>query len=581
MEGEHMKSMTRVTAGLILLILTCLSNAMAAEVALFGPHLIERGTGKPVSENHTFSVPDPTGPFTLQIKTGDDAGNHRISSLSLSINGEKQASQDDFNQTVNRVEKSVALQSENSLAIKVNGAPGSFVEITILGNDGGTVISPTATLVVDPDIIEVGQTATLHWQTANADSVRLEPGVGVVPPTGSQQVSPEESTTYTLSATRGGQEVASSVTLTVTAVPLPPTVSVEVAPVAISPGEVAIISWQSRNADYVTIEPGVGTVDPNGSLAVSPMQTTTFLVTAFNSRGQASAQASLQVVQAPVGPSISFDDVDGQPLNGAQIGRSRLTISGVVHGELGDEVGVTVNGALAEVNGQKFIANRAPLEEGWNTLTVIATDSTGKTVESTVELFNSSPLVPIALSAERYNGVAPFNTTLSLDADLGTSITETDLKCTGSAPVLVVPADTAEYGVSFNSSGLYECLATVIDESGQTHRDRVGLQVWSVEELDQRMQVKWAAMKNAMTGGDVTAAASQFSSRSREGFQQQFEAFQSQLPQLADSMGPIRMVEVKENRAIYDMRTTKNGTEYSFQVEMIRDEDGIWRIWTF
>ena len=125
-----MKSMTRVTAGLILLVLIWLSNAMAAEVALFGPHLIERGTGKPVSETHTFSVPDPTGPFTLQIKTGDDDGNHRISSLSLSINGEKQASQDDFNQTVNRVEKSVALQSENSLAIKVNGAPGSFVEMT-------------------------------------------------------------------------------------------------------------------------------------------------------------------------------------------------------------------------------------------------------------------------------------------------------------------------------------------------------------------------------------------------------------------------------------------------------------------
>lgn len=211
-----MKAIIYVVVALLLGGPVFLSNTMAADVSVFGPHLAERGKGKSVSETHSFVVFNPVDKFKLKIKNGDNDGKNRVSSLSLLINGIKAASQDELNQKVDMVEKSISLQEQNQLTVKINGFPGSFVEISILGDDNGTGIDPTAILTVEPDAIEVGQSAMLRWQTSNADSTSLEPGFGVVVPDGSQLVSPNQSTTYTLKASRGGQEATSTVTLTVT-----------------------------------------------------------------------------------------------------------------------------------------------------------------------------------------------------------------------------------------------------------------------------------------------------------------------------------------------------------------------------
>jgi hypothetical protein len=45
-----------------------------------------------------------------------------------------------------------------------------------------------------------GQTSTLSWQVSNADSIRIEPGIGAVSALGSRAVKPSATTTYTLIA---------------------------------------------------------------------------------------------------------------------------------------------------------------------------------------------------------------------------------------------------------------------------------------------------------------------------------------------------------------------------------------------
>ena len=60
--------------------------------------------------------------------------------------------------------------------------------------------APTATLRAAPSVIEAGQSSTLSWNSSNATELRLEPGVGPVGPQGSNAVTPERSTTYTLTA---------------------------------------------------------------------------------------------------------------------------------------------------------------------------------------------------------------------------------------------------------------------------------------------------------------------------------------------------------------------------------------------
>ena len=59
----------------------------------------------------------------------------------------------------------------------------------------------TATLTADPTTVQKGNSVTLHWSAQNAEDLDLEPGVGKVQAIGSVSVTPQESTTYTLTAT--------------------------------------------------------------------------------------------------------------------------------------------------------------------------------------------------------------------------------------------------------------------------------------------------------------------------------------------------------------------------------------------
>jgi peptidoglycan-associated lipoprotein len=80
--------------------------------------------------------------------------------------------------------------------------------------------SPTAAISVSPDTVQPGQSATLTWQTSNATDVSID-GIGAVQPSGSQSVSPTDSTTYHLVAKGAGGTQEATTRLTVTQPPPP------------------------------------------------------------------------------------------------------------------------------------------------------------------------------------------------------------------------------------------------------------------------------------------------------------------------------------------------------------------------
>lgn len=76
-----------------------------------------------------------------------------------------------------------------------------------------TIISFTAT----PSIIKSNESSILSWNVANATFVFIDHGIGDVEPNGSKEVSPAETTTYTLGATLGLVTVVKTCTITVDA----------------------------------------------------------------------------------------------------------------------------------------------------------------------------------------------------------------------------------------------------------------------------------------------------------------------------------------------------------------------------
>jgi peptidoglycan-associated lipoprotein len=81
--------------------------------------------------------------------------------------------------------------------------------------------APTASISVNPNTIQAGQSASLTWQTTNATDVSID-GIGAVQANGSQSVSPTDSTTYHLTAKGAGGSQEASARITVTAAPAPP-----------------------------------------------------------------------------------------------------------------------------------------------------------------------------------------------------------------------------------------------------------------------------------------------------------------------------------------------------------------------
>lgn len=81
--------------------------------------------------------------------------------------------------------------------------------------------APTATISANPQSVERGQSATLTWSTENADDVTLDGNK--VNASGTQSVSPTDTTTYHLTAKGPGGTQDATAQITITQPPPPPT----------------------------------------------------------------------------------------------------------------------------------------------------------------------------------------------------------------------------------------------------------------------------------------------------------------------------------------------------------------------
>jgi len=142
---------------------------------------------------------------------------------------------------------------------------------------------------VMPGNIMSGNFATLTWDVRNAYDVAIEPGLSIIRPQGSQPVNPPFTTTYKLTATNSQGSILATTTLTVSGVP--PTIDTPVvksfiaSPSIVRRGGSSILSWQTIGGSSASIDKGVGTVPGEGSTQVSPVATTTYMLTVTSPEG--------------------------------------------------------------------------------------------------------------------------------------------------------------------------------------------------------------------------------------------------------------------------------------------------------
>ena len=80
-----------------------------------------------------------------------------------------------------------------------------------------------------------------------------------------------------------------------TRTPSAPTVSVSANPASVKEGQCATLTWSSTNAAKISIDQGVGNVDPSGSKQVCPGSTTHYTITAAGEGGSGTASTTVSV----------------------------------------------------------------------------------------------------------------------------------------------------------------------------------------------------------------------------------------------------------------------------------------------
>jgi hypothetical protein len=159
----------------------------------------------------------------------------------------------------------------------------------------------------NPATITKGATSTLVWQVENATTVTITPDLNTVPLIGTQDVTPQQTITYTLTATNNFGNVSATATITVTTPPPPPPPVTNVAitsftanpPTSPTPGAPVVLTCIATNATGVAIN-GVGPVNGSNQVTVNPQTTTTYTCTALGNGPPATATVTVQVT--PVTP---------------------------------------------------------------------------------------------------------------------------------------------------------------------------------------------------------------------------------------------------------------------------------------
>lgn len=323
------------------------------------------------------------------------------------------------------------------------------------------------------------------------------------------------------------------------------------------------VVWNSSN-------PSVATIGSTG-VATGLAKGTTQITATYQS---ISGSAILTV--KPRGISVFITS----PVDGSTINRPEITVRGAIGNPSGKETGVTVNGIIATVSGNQFVANHIPLIEGQNTITAVATDAEGGTDSNSITVNAVTTGNYIRLTATPESGISPLETTLKIDSTF--SIETSSISYRGPGGVEWLSSSVDEYRIRLTAEGIHTFTANAIGPDRNTiYQDTVAIVVQNRTQLDNLLKNKWEEMKAALMRGDVEGAVGYFAEGSKNNLRQQFTALSSILPQIASEMGAITLVNVKGNTAEYDLRVVRNGITYSFQLIFVCDKDGIWRIRSF
>lgn len=312
-----------------------------------------------------------------------------------------------------------------------------------------------------------------------------------------------------------------------------------------------------------------------GDNATSAVQAVETLRKAWAGRFAELTQGKGSITNIPATLEVTVDS----PNDGATITGPDVNVSGSIINSSGAETGVTVNGILAAVSGNRFTVNHIPLQTGSNTLTVTATDANGLT-KSTARTVTAQAGNYIRITGNIDSGTAPLNISLRLNGSF--SITNPQLTVQGPVTVnLQLGAQSGEYTATFTVEGAYTVTASAQGPDGQIYTDSITITLIPRYHLETLLKGKWEGLRSAVTGGDINSAINYFVPARQEKYRSIFTNPAYEAATRFSEISHIEVFTAKDKVVQAGAIKTELNVEYAYPLIFIQDTEGVWKIFGF
>jgi hypothetical protein len=322
----------------------------------------------------------------------------------------------------------------------------------------------------------------------------------------------------------------------------------------------------------------IGTVDKapfNFTWPAVPVGSYALSAKAIDSAGGTATAASVNV-EVRAAPSIAL----AAGLDGSAVNDDRITLNGSVSAAINS--GVSVGGRPASLAPDgTFVINDVPLRPGTNQLTLNVLDIGGAKAAQTFTVTSAgkAPFTFVPTETE-FIGEARVNFALINRGKV--AVGRVELRCVEGGAISVDSPDIADLKLAtcvYLSPGIHKAVARVYDSSNVlVYTGMQQIHVLAVQDAVARMRSAYVGMTARLKNGNAASALNMFSEGSRELYADIFSKLDGDLQNAAAGLGEISKLNIaSELGELVLLRETPTGRR-AFLVQMIRGDDGIWRI---
>ena len=383
---------------------------------------------------------------------------------------------------------------------------------------------------------------------------------------------------YTLTASAAGLTSATSNAFNITS----PTGTGIIAGVITRVSNGATITGALVEAFQGTALRGTAVTNSSGNYSITGLATGTYTVRASFAGLVPQMLNSVIVTSgntATVDLSLNFGIAVQSPVAGATVSDFSVLVTGHFDTSLASEVGITVNGYVALIDGDEF-ATFVPMDAQTTMLTATLKDTAGNLIAG-----DAVPITPQLSTTEPVLTFRPSPAIALVSEPVGFTLTslyeisQVELDGNGDGTIDFTGTTLEGVTVTFAEPGIYFPTVRVMDTTSAVYSDSAIVQIVDDSQLDALLMAKWAAMKNALRSGDTAAAASYIVINKRVSYQTVFNNLTIPFSSIDQMLGNITYQATKGFEVEYEMLMNDgpNGN-VSYMVLFTLDQDGVWRI---